>query len=127
MNCLKLSAKLLLFSALAAQFSACTVKKEPAGLIKPAYYDLETLLDNQVKLLTEKNASVVKSNQQGNTVKETKTISNINWSRELDMFRQAAINRPAWRTEFTADSTVAANGQRIVTYHRNEDSDAPVE
>ncbi|RYZ18731.1 MAG: hypothetical protein EOP49_49255 [Sphingobacteriales bacterium] len=123
----RLQLYLLLFSALAAQFSACTVKKEPAGLIKPAYYDLETLLDKQVKLLTEKKAGVVKSNQQGSTVKETKTIGNINWSRELDMFRQAAINRPAWRTEFTADSTTAANGQRTVTYRRNQDSDAPVE
>ncbi len=119
--------KLLLFSALAGMFSACAAPNKPAGLIKPAYFNLEEVIDNQVKLLTAQRAGAEKTNLENGDPKEKKTVKQINWQRELEMFRQAAINRPAWRNEFSADSTVSDTGNKTITYRRVPGSDAPVE
>jgi hypothetical protein len=66
----------------------------------PVYYDVASYVNDQIKALsaqkpaTEKDALIKgQSNHQ--------TTSNIDWAKELELFAQADINKPAFRNSYT--------------------------
>jgi hypothetical protein len=64
------------------------------------YFDTKTFVDQQVVLLTKQKPTVQKTVRldQANQVQQT---DSIDWNRELELFRQLDLNKPAFRSSYT--------------------------
>lgn len=71
------------------------------ALAGPLYFDLQSFLDRQVEYLQNAQPVVRKTVYDQQEVVETETVRNINWERELELFREIDLNRPALRDYFT--------------------------
>ncbi|WP_375448617.1 hypothetical protein [uncultured Fibrella sp.] len=67
---------------------------------KPVYFDVAGYVKSQIDELSKQKPSVTKRLQMGEKL-EKQTTSTINWSRELELFAQADINKPALRNSYT--------------------------
>lgn len=86
---------------------------------QPLYFDLQGFLDRQIQDLNQDQPEVLKTvrDQQGEV--ETGTVRNLNWERELDLFREVDLNRPALRDYFTITRhTDPATGHTTERYER---------
>ncbi|MBC8156053.1 MAG: hypothetical protein H7Z72_24445 [Bacteroidetes bacterium] len=64
-----------------------------------AYYDVATFVKGQIDILEELKPTVSKAlNIKGQ--QQTQKTNVINWSRELELFVQADINKPAFRNSY---------------------------
>ncbi|NIJ51339.1 hypothetical protein [Dyadobacter arcticus] len=63
------------------------------------YYDLKGFVDNQIVYLDEKKPMVYKTTML-NGKKEIGKSTNIDWKKELELFIQADINKPAYRQSY---------------------------
>jgi hypothetical protein len=63
------------------------------------YYDVTGFIQNQTKALAAAKPLVTKSVQINNNKSQHQT-RNINWARELELFMQADINKPALRNSY---------------------------
>lgn len=74
------------------------------------YYDLKGFIDNQIKVLNDTKPMVSKK-LMVNGKKEDITAKISDWEKELELFKQLDINKPAFRTSYevkeldTTDST----------------------
>ncbi|RRB11105.1 hypothetical protein EHT87_26375 [Larkinella knui] len=77
--------------------AACTnpTKEAPVG----TYYDLKSYVEQQIGQLKSQHPTVVKQAGFGNE-KEQQTTKDIDWSRELDLFLQADINKQAYQASY---------------------------
>lgn len=76
---------------------ACTnpTKEAPAG----TYYDLKSYIEQQISQLQKQQPTVVKQAGFGDD-QEHQTTKAIDWSRELDLFLQADINKQAYQSSY---------------------------
>jgi hypothetical protein len=90
---MKFSYGLIFILALAA----CTnpTKEAPAG----TYYDLKSYIEQQIGQLKSQQPTVLKHAGFGDD-KEQQTTKDIDWSRELDLFLQADINKQAYQSSY---------------------------
>ena len=65
----------------------------------PVYYDVAGYVKNQIDALTRLQPLVTKRAQMGDET-ERQTTRAVNWGRELELFAQADINKPALRTSY---------------------------
>ena len=101
---------------------------QPSPTRKPLYFDLKGFLDTQAALLSRKNPAVVKLVQLRDGHKETAQVAQANWSKELQIFYQADINKAALRGAYTVEPPVsAANGLQQQTYRRKPGIENTVE
>ncbi|SHL64363.1 hypothetical protein [Hymenobacter psychrotolerans] len=100
----------------------------PAGINrKPEYFDVKALLDEQVARLNRQQPVVQKQVQLRNGRIETSQVANTDWSKELQIFYQADINKPALRGAYSianSASNDSVGGAR--TYTLKAGSEAPV-
>ena len=82
---------------LALSVIACS--EAPQSTERPAYFDVAGYVASQIKILSEQKPSVAKRLQMRGKV-EQQTSRAINWSRELELFMQADINKPALRGSY---------------------------
>ncbi|WP_460671232.1 hypothetical protein [Larkinella ripae] len=77
--------------------AACSnpAKEAPAG----TYYDLKTYLEQQISALQKQQPTVAKQTGFGKE-REPQTTRDIDWSRELDLFVQADINKQAYQSSY---------------------------
>ncbi len=54
-------------------------------------------------------------------VRETQTLDEVDWARELDIFAKADINKPAWQGKYAVDSVFAADGMLSELHYRATD------
>ncbi|KAA3440489.1 hypothetical protein FOA19_07500 [Rufibacter hautae] len=115
---------LVLLSAFVLGGSACQDKGTMAPVVKSTHqaYDLVGFLDREAQALNTKKAMVRKAVAEDGTVKETKTITSLNWTEELAPFADADINKPALKGLFTVDSSSDALGQQVRRYTAKEDA-----
>lgn len=73
---------------------SCNIKNsnQVQQKVKP-YFDVESFVKKQIDLLSKKNA-VISKEVVLNGQTETKTIENINWEKELQLFLEVDINKP---------------------------------
>lgn len=67
---------------------------------KPVYFDVAGYVKGQIQTLSTQKPTVAKNafiNQKANN----QTTQDIDWEKELDLFVQADINKPAFRTSYT--------------------------
>lgn len=80
-------------------FSACS-DNAAQRTEKPVYFDVAGYVKSQVDALSKQQPDVAKRTQMGGKT-EQQTTHSINWSRELELFTQADINKPALRSSYT--------------------------
>jgi Zn-dependent metalloprotease len=64
------------------------------------YYDVEGFIRDQIELLNQKKPMVTKQ-MVVSGVQEARTTKEVDWSKELELFIQADINKPAYRQSYT--------------------------
>lgn len=103
--------------------TSCTEKKtEPH--IKGIYFDLAGYFKSEAKKLSAKKPEVKKTIIKDGA-SETKLLSDsIDWIKELKIFEDADINKPAWQKSFEGD-TIKGEGIYTITY-KTADEKIPV-
>lgn len=87
---------LLLFLSL----TACDSPAEQN--LSPVYFDVAGFIDSQVKELSARKPTVEKTLLVGDK-KSRQATADVNWRRELELFSQADINKPALRGSYRID------------------------
>ncbi|HEY0651541.1 MAG TPA: hypothetical protein VGD65_00385 [Chryseosolibacter sp.] len=101
---------LLIFTVLIAVVSGCSTESETSKL-----YDVDSLLNTQVKILANGRSRLQKQALLGD---ETDMLTYIPdsaaWNRELDVFRQLeAMNKPVHRTKYLVDDNLFDPGSNL--------------
>lgn len=105
-------------------FASCQqVPKTPAGsmgIAKP-YFDLKGYFDSEVARLRKKGKAKKMATVDGK--QEQRLIDSIDFGRELAVFADSDINRPAWTDAYEVDSSFNAQRELIgLTYTSNDDN-----
>lgn len=92
--------KYLFLLLLTVSITACSDGTTTQRTEKPVYFDVAGYVKGQIEALTKQKPGVAKRTQMGEKVEQQNTRA-INWSRELELFTQADINKPALRNSYT--------------------------
>jgi hypothetical protein len=88
----------ILSLAILLLLSACQAPAEKSD--EPAvYYDVKGFIESQIQLLNQTKPAVEKTMVVGND-QEKRTTNEVNWQKELELFVQADINKPAYRQSY---------------------------
>ncbi|UOQ54034.1 hypothetical protein [Hymenobacter cellulosivorans] len=110
------AASLLLITACSQEQDAARAG-QPAR--KPLYFDVKGFLDNQAALLTRQQPAVEKQVMLRDGQVETTRVEKVDWSKELQIFYQADINKPALRGAYEAQNAPVGDTVTIAkTYRR---------
>jgi hypothetical protein len=119
-------ALLSLMAACGTTDDEVTMRANPANR-KPGYFDVKGYLDAQVARLNQLQPAVEKQVQLRNGRQETTRVTKTDWAKELQIFYQADINKPALRGLYAADAAPKLqNGVVRETYALQPGNDAPV-
>ena len=103
-----------------------TVRPNPANR-KPDYFDVKGLLDGQVARLNQQQPVVEKQVQLRDGTTETTRVAKTDWSKELQIFYQADINKPALRGAYAKSTSASYNApDGVSTYKLTPGTEAPV-
>ena len=94
--------------------SACYADEIREDLAVETFFDLSGYIDRQVDSLQTAGTTVTKTIRLNGTT-ETHEVADLNFRNDLRVFREADINKPAWREKYLVDSTRRA-GELIRTY-----------
>jgi hypothetical protein len=94
--------KLVYTLSLMIGFSAC--QSESAEMKVKKYYDLKGLVERQIEALKTEKPKVQK-NILVNESTENQTVDSLDWSKELEFFIQADLNKPAFVSSYRVDSS----------------------
>jgi hypothetical protein len=78
--------------------TACKPDAKENGTLK--YFDLNGYFTKESLRLAKENKTVLKTVTH-NSDTESRTVHIANWELELDLFKSADINRPAWKNGYT--------------------------
>ncbi|TGD77872.1 hypothetical protein [Hymenobacter wooponensis] len=118
---------LLLFTA------ACGGQEQPvtASSNKPAralrYFDVSGFVSQEAARLNQQRPAVEKQVQLRTGGLETTRVPQVDWTKELQIFQQADINKPALRGTYAIDSLTTPEGLTKRTYRRLPGQEFPVE
>ncbi|MCU0471016.1 MAG: hypothetical protein MUF58_20720 [Arcicella sp.] len=83
-------------------FTSCQNDPKESKIKK--YFDLKTIIEQQIKQLDTQKPTVKKIITIGQTT-ENQTIKISDWTKELELFTQADLNKPAYLNSYLIDST----------------------
>lgn len=92
---------------------------------KPNYFDVKGFLDSQVAELNRQQPVVEKQVRLRDGSLETTRVSKTDWSKELQIFYQADINKPALRGAYAVEPVNQPNSSGTA-YKRKPDIEASV-
>ncbi|WP_375435266.1 hypothetical protein [uncultured Hymenobacter sp.] len=115
---------LLLFAACEPGENA-TVRLVPANR-KPNYFDIKGFLDSQVAKLNRQQPVVEKQVRLRDGRLETSRVTETDWSKELQIFYQADINKPALRGAYKIEPVKQQEGSNT-TYKMKPGSEVSVQ
>lgn len=101
-----------------------TVRPVPANR-KPNYFDVKGFLDSQVATLNRQQPVVEKQVRLRDGNVETTRVTKTDWSKELQIFYQADINKPALRGAYDIEPVNQPNGPSA-TYKKKPAVEATV-
>ena len=99
-------------------FTACSPEKRQERV--HTYFDLQTYFEQEIARLAKENPELRKT-ALNNDHKETKSFSNVDWRKELGIFAESDINKPAWKNSYSIDTVEAAQLQTLI-YKAKENS-----
>ncbi|MCS6821655.1 MAG: hypothetical protein NZ551_07285 [Microscillaceae bacterium] len=82
------------------------------------FFDVETFIKTQIELLNEYKPKIAKK-LKINDMYDSITTRKVNWNKELAIFLQADINKPAWKNSFNKQEQKNNWGTQI-TYQATE-------
>lgn len=89
--------RLPIYALLIALLMACqTQEDQPKTKV---YFDLNGFLQQQSEQLSKSNPKVTKQ-LTANQKSETTTIDSLNWTKELEIFQQADLNKPSYQLSY---------------------------
>jgi hypothetical protein len=94
--------KLVYVLSLMIVISAC--QSESAEVKIKKYYDLKGLVERQIETLKSEKPKIQK-NILVNESSENQTVDSLDWSKELEFFIQADLNKPAFVSSYRVDSS----------------------
>jgi hypothetical protein len=94
--------KLVYILSLMIGISAC--QSESAEMKVNKYYDLKGLVERQIEALKTEKPRVQKDILV-NEGTENQTVDSLDWSKELEFFIQADLNKPAFLSSYRVDSS----------------------
>jgi hypothetical protein len=100
----------LLFALPILLFLACetAVREKPIN----EYYDVESLIDRQSKLLADLQPKIEKSIEvDGKKEKDTMQFDSLGWKNELEVFKLADINKPTLYDAYEATEEKTSDGK----------------
>ncbi|GAB2774405.1 hypothetical protein HNQ93_001050 [Hymenobacter luteus] len=103
-----------------------TVRPNPANS-KPAYFNLLGFLEKQATLLNGRKPVVEKQAVLRDGHQETTRVTQTDWAKELQIFQQADINKPALRGLYQVDCVTTPAGLVRRSYRRQPGTEHPVE
>jgi hypothetical protein len=80
--------------------SSCDTSEQGDRAANNVYYDLKGFVDTQIEFL-ELQSPTVNKTVVSNGEKELLSTKDVNWKRELELFIQADINKPAYGKSYT--------------------------
>ncbi|MBO0360345.1 hypothetical protein J0X19_20460 [Hymenobacter sp. BT186] len=99
----------------------------PAANRKPNYFDVKGLLDTQIAELNRRQPAVEKQVRLRNGKIETTRVAKTDWNKELQVFYQADINKPALRGAYSETDSAAGQPDGVKVYKLvAPDAKAPV-
>jgi hypothetical protein len=110
--------------------TACGPESAPASKQagrRPLYFDIKSFLDAQTQDLTRRKPAVEKRVMLRGGQTETTRVPEVEWDKELQIFYQTDINKPALRGAYQIDSVVQEDGRLRRTYWRKPDVESTVE
>lgn len=99
------TALLLFFMSLNLVLSGCHADDEKRSERK-AYFDMKGFVDNQIVYLNDKNPPLDKQAVLDGK-QEKLDVKSVDWKKELELFAQADINKPAYSKSYAVDSSAA--------------------
>lgn len=112
--------KFILLLSYAVLIVACTKNSTQNDSRIVTYFDLKTYFENEIQELNQNQKSVKKTVVYNNK-KELHRFSNMNWEKELAIFKESDINKAAWKNSYTKD-TILKNNLRTIEYKAKESS-----
>ncbi|TYZ09209.1 hypothetical protein FY528_10700 [Hymenobacter lutimineralis] len=109
--------------AAACSSNTGTTPGQPAP--RSRYFALNSFLEEQAKQLNQRQPGVTKQVRLRTGGQETTQVKQLDWRKELQIFQQADITKPALRGAYTVDSTVE-NGILRRRYQRRPGIEHPV-
>ena len=101
-------------------FSSCDEKKNEETQPK-AFFDLKGFIEGQVTMLNQSRPVVSKTMKMGDDSSHISS-GDIDWKKELELFVQADINKPAYRLSYTSQITDST----LLIYTLKPEQDLPV-
>ena len=98
------------FVLLLLLFPACEAERVESELAEQPFFSLTDYFAGEIDRLAD-HATPVRKSVMLNGETEEKTFPNLDFSRELTIFQQADINKPAWHEKYRVDSMIAADGR----------------
>ena len=104
------------FCSLLMLLSACTTpSQDKLASSQDAYFDMPSLVQQQLDLLSNEHASVIKRKEVNSKVQEIAPDS-INWAKELTLFKNANINKPVLKGTYEVKKE-DNKAELITSYH----------
>lgn len=91
-------------ACLAGVLAACSAPANKKQEVKPAFFELGTYMEGQIAALQSAQPKAFKVIT-FNGKSEEKQLDKLDYERELALFVQADINKPAWIGKYSIDST----------------------
>ncbi len=94
--------KVIILLTFFALLSACNEDVKDNQTNK--YFDLKGLIEKQIKTLNTQKPMVQKSIAMADSL-ENQSVKTVDWTRELELFIQADLNKPAFTQSYRVDSS----------------------
>jgi hypothetical protein len=113
--------------ALLLGFSACERPAPPATDGAAPLYDLTAYLQQEIVRLQQEKPPVLKSVTTKGQPTETTETNKIDWEKELSIFQEVDLSRPALRDFYREDRQELPNGSTMSIFTKAEEAAAPVQ
>jgi hypothetical protein len=103
--------------------------QEPAPKPAPAralYFDVPGFIQSQTTLLEQENPGALKSVVENQQSRESKTLHNLQWQKELAVFADLDLNKPAFRNAFAITRQTDAAGLVTETYRKKPGTEGDI-
>ncbi len=97
----------------------------PSAPVANQYFDVAGFVQKQITLLQQEKPTAVKSVLENGRPVENKTLTTLNWQKELESFSELDINKPAFRNAYATEKTDSA-GFVTETYRLKPDAEGDV-
>jgi hypothetical protein len=113
--------------ALLGVMTACERPSPPVADGKEAMFDLSGYLQQQTQRLQQEQPTVLKSVTAKDKAPETTQKHTLDWEKELSIFQELDLSRPALRDFYREERHTLPDGSTVSVFTKEEDAAVPVQ